>query len=143
MSEKEPTPSADLDKSLHKLIFQTRMAQIGMTVAVVIALLVSLGTAGVEAYRISTAKANEEAAAAIVVRQALQSIKTKIEAGCSWYFDVGTVVPAAYPQITKVGVRLLVDSRNAFIGAGCAGKLPPPSKLLVRDATHFGIVVRY
>jgi hypothetical protein len=139
----EPTPSAVLDESLHTLILRTKLAQIGMTVAVVIALLVSLATAGVVAYRISTAKANEEAAAAIVVNNALQSVNAKIQASCSWYFDVGSVIPATSPSISKVGVRLLVDSRNAFVGAQCPGKLPRPSKALLRAASKFGISVRF
>jgi hypothetical protein len=78
-----------------------------------------------------------------VVRQALIGINTKIGASCSWYYDVGTVVPTTSPPISKIGVRLLVDSRNAFVGSGCSGKLPPPSKALTAAAAKFGIVIRY
>ena len=42
---------------------------------------------------------------------------------------------------SKVGVELIVDSRNVFQLLDCAGKLPPPSSELIKLAKKYNITI--
>ena len=73
-------------------------------------------------------------------RQA-QAISAELRALCAEERDVGTVpVP---PKASELGVKLIVDFRDAYAGLGCAPALPPPPAGLVRMAAGYGIRVRH
>lgn len=73
-------------------------------------------------------------------RQA-QVLAAEIRTLCAEQGDVGRApVP---PKASELGVKLIVDFRDAYAGLGCAPALPPPSAGLVRLAAGYGITVRH
>lgn len=62
-----------------------------------------------------------------------------LRASCAIYSDVGT--SPVSDQSSELGIKLVIDFRNAFRGTGCPGVMPPPSAELVREAGKYGLVV--
>jgi hypothetical protein len=73
-------------------------------------------------------------------RQA-QAISTDVRALCAEQSDVGTA--PLTPGSAELGVKLILDFRDAYAGLGCAPALPPPPPLLLRLAAKYGIPVRH
>lgn len=63
--------------------------------------------------------------------------ETRLASSCNFYKDVATA-PFTPPQghPSQLGVRIVADSRGAFLGQGCSGNLPAPSGSLI----HWGNV---
>lgn len=73
-------------------------------------------------------------------RQA-QAITSDVRTLCAEQGDIGAV--PLTPKSSELGVKLVVDFRNAFAGLGCTPALPPPPPLLRRLAGQYGIPVRH
>jgi len=124
-----PPPSSDLDHQLSEVIRSYRIAQriaqwflVLAFVVAVISLIVSLASFSTEAHT------------------AQRAVTNVVSAQCSFYADLATLPPP--PKTTALGVKILVDSRNAYVGLGCRPKLAPPSKALVQDAAQFGLQLK-
>jgi hypothetical protein len=73
-------------------------------------------------------------------RQAL-AISSELRALCAEQRDVGTVPPP--PKPSELGIKFIVDFRDAYAGLGCTPALPPPAPGLLRLAAQYGIRVRH
>jgi len=70
----------------------------------------------------------------------LRALAAEQRALCAEQSDVGQApLP---PKPSELGVKLIVDFRNAYAGLGCTPELPPPPPLLLRLAAGYGIAVR-
>lgn len=125
----EPVPGKDLDNQLLAVVKAYRMTQkivhwflALISLIAVASLVVSLTTSSNQA---STTQ---------------RTVANVVSAQCAFYYDIGTVPPPA--KVTEFGVKILVDTRNAYVGLGCAGKLPIPSAALVQDAAHYGLQLK-
>ena len=74
-------------------------------------------------------------------RQA-QAVADEVRTLCAEQGDIGAVPLASKPQPSELGVKLVVDFRNAYAGLGCSPALPPPPALLRKLAAKYGIPVR-
>lgn len=122
-------PLNELDEKLLAVIRAYRMTQriaqwflLFVSMIAIISLAVSL-----------TASVNEASTAQNTATSVVRS-------QCAFYRDLGIVPPP--PNVTAFGAKLLVDSRNAYIGLGCAGKLPAPSLALIQDVAKYGLVLK-
>lgn len=71
--------------------------------------------------------------------QQAQALASELRALCAEQGDVGQApLP---PKPSELGVKLIVDFRNAYAGLGCAPALPPPSARLLHMAAGYGIPV--
>ena len=73
-------------------------------------------------------------------RQA-QALASEIRTLCAEQGDVGKVPVAA--KSSELGVKLIVDFRDAYAGLGCHPALKPAPPLLLRLAAGYGIEVRH
>jgi hypothetical protein len=73
-------------------------------------------------------------------RQA-QALDSEIRTLCAEQGDVGKV--PLTPKSSELGVKLIVDFRNAYAGLGCTPELPSPPPLLLRLAAGYGIAVKH
>lgn len=71
-------------------------------------------------------------------RQA-QALSSEVRTLCAEQGDVGKV--PVTPKSSELGVKLVVDFRDAYAGLGCAPALPPPPPLLLRLAAQYGVKV--
>jgi hypothetical protein len=73
-------------------------------------------------------------------RQA-QAITSDVRALCAEQGDIGAVPLTA--KSSELGIKLVVDFRDAYTGLGCSPPLPAPSALLRKLARQYGIPVRH
>ena len=69
------------------------------------------------------------------------ALAAEIRTLCAEQGDVGQVPLTA--KSSELGVKLIVDFRDAYAGLGCTPPLPPPPPLLRRLAAGYGIQVRH
>lgn len=86
-------------------------------------------------------------AVGILVRQSLtehdrfvSDIRTTNASVCRWNYDVANTTPP--PEITKIGVIILIDSRVVVHDLGCK-TLPPPTPKLLKLAHKYDLKVPY
>ncbi len=77
--------------------------------------------------------------AVLQARQQSQAKETELRALCAEQLDVANAAPQ--PNSSKLGVRIIVDFRTAYVGLGCPGKLPPPSAELLKLAAKYHVRV--
>lgn len=72
-----------------------------------------------------------------------QVLKRQLIADCSFYRDLAGLPLANLPNghPSELGVKIVSDSRGAWIGRGCPGKLPPPDPSYVRGAAFYHLPV--
>jgi hypothetical protein len=61
-------------------------------------------------------------------------------AACQFYADLSSAPVAVNPKTGKaalLGASIVADSRQAWRGRGCPGKLPPPDPSFVKWATYY------
>lgn len=63
------------------------------------------------------------------VQDAISQLERTIVTQCSFYALIGNIPPA--PGTSAVGAELLTDSRNAYVGLACPGKLKAATPALV------------
>lgn len=73
--------------------------------------------------------------------QQAQALASEIRTLCSEQGDVGQAPLQA--KSSELGVKIIVDFRNAYAGLGCSPALEPPPPLLLRMAARYGIQVRH
>lgn len=73
--------------------------------------------------------------------QQAQALKSEIRTLCAEQGDVGQAPLQA--KSSELGVKIIVDFRNAYAGLGCPRPLSPPPVLLLRMAAQYGIQVRH
>lgn len=70
-------------------------------------------------------------------------LRRQITADCGFDRDLAglplTNLPNGHPS--KLGVRIISDSRGAWAGHGCPGHLPPPDPTYVRGAKFYNLPV--
>ncbi|MHB1954994.1 MAG: hypothetical protein ACYCOU_14755 [Sulfobacillus sp.] len=69
----------------------------------------------------------------------------RIAGSCAFFEDVGTVnvSTSGLNKSSEIGVRLVIDARNAFIEQGCPGNLGPPPENLKQLARHYHLHLDY
>jgi hypothetical protein len=74
----------------------------------------------------------------IIARQEQQ-----IRADCDFYGDLAglPLADAANGYPSELGVKIISDTRAAWHGHGCAGKLAPPDPTFVAGAHHYRLPV--
>ncbi len=80
-----------------------------------------------------------------MTRQQIAKDEIRLQASCQVAADIATAPLTISPETKKptiLGVKLLVDFRNAYIGQGCPGHLPPIEPLLAQWASRYGITIR-
>lgn len=72
-----------------------------------------------------------------------QELSVQEQSDCSFYSLLGglPVVTSGPQKTSSLGVKLLVDSRNAYANRGCRPVLMPPSPALVSLASSYRIRV--
>lgn len=72
-------------------------------------------------------------------------LEQQVRADCGWYEHISGL-PITFPpgavRPTRLGVQLIVDSRIAWTGHGCPGKIPPPDPSLLKWAAYYHISTR-
>lgn len=74
------------------------------------------------------------------VQNAISQLEHTIVTQCSFYSLIGNL-PAA-SNTSLVGAELLTDSRNAYLGLNCPGKLTPPSASLIAADKKYHIPLK-
>lgn len=69
------------------------------------------------------------------------AITSDVRALCAEQGDIGAAPLTA--KSSELGVKLIVDFRNAYAGLGCSPALPPAPPLLRKLAREYGIPVRH
>ena len=95
------------------------------TAAVLLAVLVGLLATGYVTNRVTLAR----------VDQTNMSL-------CGFFEDLAQAQGQLTPQSPELVVKFLVDSRNAFLGIGCPGRLPEPTKTVRDLAAKYRIELR-
>jgi len=70
-------------------------------------------------------------------------LRKQITGDCGFYRDLSglPVQNAANGHPSELGVKIISDSRAAWTGHGCPGKLPPPDPTFVRGAGYYRLPV--
>lgn len=74
----------------------------------------------------------------------VNDLRTSVLTQCRFDADVGSVPVATSPatgQASKLGVSLVSDSRVAWHGLGCPGKLAPPQPSFVKWAKYYHLPI--
>ena len=69
-----------------------------------------------------------------------RTVTNVVSAECGFYRDIGEVPPPV--KTTEFGIKILVDSRNAYIGLGCTQKLSPPTPGLISEAAKYNLELK-
>ena len=74
----------------------------------------------------------------------VQQQQKELDSSCGYWSLLGTLDPvsATSPHPGPALVTIIADSRNSYIGQGCAPALPPPSPHLLQWAAHYHLKVR-
>lgn len=74
---------------------------------------------------------------------ALVTAENHTRASCAFYRDLAPLPVTVGPdgKASRLGVQIVSDSRSAFIGEDCPGRLPAPAASFVRWAALYGIPV--
>jgi hypothetical protein len=75
--------------------------------------------------------------------QANARLARQITGDCGFYGDLAGLPLATAPNghPSELGVKIISDSRVAWVGHGCRGKLPPPNPTFVAGAAYYHLPV--
>jgi hypothetical protein len=84
------------------------------------------------------------AAAIVALGVLVYRDEARLQASCRFYQHLAgaPVMAGASGKASRLGVSIIVDSRDAFTGQACPGSLPPPAPSLKRWAAYYRLRVR-
>ena len=75
-------------------------------------------------------------------RMTLSRVNRTTSSQCDFYGVLAEAQSTLTPKSGELAVKLLVDSRRAFLGLGCPGKLPTPTPVVRDLAAKYRIELR-